>query len=138
MFAELLNMAIVAPQLHNLNSWLVGVPRIRLGHPLKVPSGVWVLCGYGRMGQELHHRLVRHGIEVVIIDPNAEECAAPGRIIRGFADYDTLREAGVELAAGIVAGTDKAPMVERLIDADASIPAGLISQERAVLVTDAI
>ncbi len=105
-FAELLNMAIVAPQLHNLNSWLVGVPGIRLGHPLKVPCGIWVLCGYGRMGQELHHRLVRHGIEVVIIDPNAEECAAPGRIIRGFADYDTLREAGVELAAGIVAATD--------------------------------
>ncbi len=48
----------------------------------------------------------------------------------------TLDDAG--LIVWIVAGTDKAPMVERLIDADASIPAGLISQERAVLVTDAI
>ena len=105
-FAELLNMAIVAPQLHNLNSWLVGVPRVRLGHPLKVPCGVWVLCGYGRMGQEVHHQLVRHGIQVVIIDPDVEESVAPGRIIRGYADYDTLREAGVEQAAGIVAGTD--------------------------------
>ena len=47
-----------------------------------------------------------------------------------------LDDAG--LIVWIVAGTDKAPMVERLIDADASIPAGLISQERAVLVTDAI
>jgi 6-phosphogluconolactonase len=48
----------------------------------------------------------------------------------------TLDDAG--LIVWIVAGTDKAPMVERLIDADGSIPAGLISQERAVLVTDAI
>ena len=42
------------------------------------------------------------------------------------------------LIVWIVAGADKAEMVERLIAGDASIPAGLISQERAVLVTDAI
>jgi voltage-gated potassium channel len=105
-FAELLEMAIVAPLLHNLNSWLVGVPGTRLGHPLKAPCGVWILCGYGRMGQELHRRLVHHGIQVVVIDPDIEECVAPGRIVRGFADHDTLREAGVEQVAGIVAGTD--------------------------------
>jgi Trk K+ transport system NAD-binding subunit len=105
-FAELLSMAIVAPQLHNLNSWLVGVPGTRLGHPLKVPRGVWIVCGYGRMGHELHRQLVRHGIQVVVIDPHAEQCVAPGRCVRGYADHDTLREAGVEQAAGIVAGTD--------------------------------
>ncbi|ASJ71079.1 potassium channel family protein [Granulosicoccus antarcticus] len=105
-FAELLDMAIVAPRLHNLNSWLVGVPGTRLGHPLKVPCGIWILCGYGRMGKELHRRLVHHGIQVVIIDPDAKVCEPAGRIVRGFADFDTLREAGVEQAAGIVAGTD--------------------------------
>jgi Trk K+ transport system NAD-binding subunit len=105
-FAELLSMAIIAPSLHNLNSWLVGVPGTRLGEPLRVPRGVWILCGYGRMGQELHRRLVGHGIQVVIIDPYVKQGVAPGRIVRGFADHDTLREAGVELAAGIVAGTD--------------------------------
>lgn len=105
-FAELLDMAIIAPQLHNLNSWLVGVPGVRLGHPLEVPCGVWILCGYGRMGQELHNRLVHHGIEVVIIDPDTSECDAPGRVVQGYADHDTLRKAGVEEAAGIVAGTD--------------------------------
>jgi voltage-gated potassium channel len=105
-FAELLEMAIVAPLLHNLNSWLVGVPGTRLGYPLQVPSGFWILCGYGRMGQELHRQLACHGIEVVIIDPEVKTCVAPGRIVRGFADHDSLREAGVERAAGIVAGTD--------------------------------
>jgi 6-phosphogluconolactonase len=47
-----------------------------------------------------------------------------------------LDEAG--LIVWIVSGADKAEMVERLIAGDTSIPAGLISQERAVLVTDAI
>jgi 6-phosphogluconolactonase len=47
-----------------------------------------------------------------------------------------LDEAG--LIVWIVAGADKAEMVERLIAGDTSIPAGLISQERSVLVTDAI
>ena len=42
------------------------------------------------------------------------------------------------LIVWIVAGADKAEMVERLVAGDTSIPAGLISQERAVLVTDAI
>ncbi|MGQ7846607.1 potassium channel family protein [Granulosicoccus sp. 3-233] len=105
-FAELLDMAIISPLLHNLNSWLVGVPGARLGHPLDVPRGIWILCGYGRMGQELHSRMVRHGIETVVIDPEVTACEFPGRIVRGYADYDTLREAGVEQAAGIVAGTD--------------------------------
>ncbi|MGB5168953.1 MAG: 6-phosphogluconolactonase [Acidimicrobiia bacterium] len=42
------------------------------------------------------------------------------------------------LIVWIVAGADKAEMVERLVAGDTSFPAGLISQERAVLVTDAI
>ena len=48
----------------------------------------------------------------------------------------TLDRAG--LIVWIVSGTDKAEMVERLVSRDTSIPAGLISQERAVLVTDSI
>lgn len=37
-----------------------------------------------------------------------------------------------------VAGTDKAEMVERLVAGDPTIPAGLVSQDRAVLITDSI
>ncbi|MFW2387464.1 MAG: 6-phosphogluconolactonase [Polyangiales bacterium] len=36
----------------------------------------------------------------------------------------------------IVSGAEKASMVERLLSADPTIPAGRVSQERAVLVTD--
>jgi Trk K+ transport system NAD-binding subunit len=105
-FAELLSTAIVAPRLHNLNSWLVQAADARLGHPLKVPSGVWILCGYGRMGQSLHIQMALHDIQSIVIDPDVEELAAAGRVIHGYADHDTLKEAGIEHAAGIVAGTD--------------------------------
>lgn len=46
----------------------------------------------------------------------------------------TLDSAG--LIVWIVAGGDKAPMLERLIAGDPAIPAGTISRERAVLITD--
>jgi len=45
---------------------------------------------------------------------------------------------GAGLIVWIVEGAGKAGMVRRLIAGDTAIPAGLISQERAVLVTDAI
>ena len=105
-FAELLSIAIISPKLHNLNSWFVGAPGTRLGHPVEVPSGAWILCGYGRMGQSLHRQMACHDIQTVIIDPDVEEPAAPGRVIHGYADYQTLEEAGIERAVGIVAGTD--------------------------------
>lgn len=105
-FAELLSTAIISPKLHNLNSWFVRAPDARLGHPLDVPSGVWILCGYGRMGRSLHREMACHDIQSVIIDPNVDEPAVPGRVIKGYADYLTLKEAGIENAAGIVAGTD--------------------------------
>lgn len=45
---------------------------------------------------------------------------------------------GAGLIVWVVSGSDKAEMVERLIAGDTTIPAGLISQERAVLITDSL
>lgn len=105
-FAQLLSMAITAPRLHNLNSCLVRTSNICLGEPLDVPTGEWILCGYGRMGKWLHKYFERHGIHPVIIDPDVEEVPGPSRIIKGHADHQTLEQAGIQQAAGIVAGTD--------------------------------
>ena len=105
-FAQLLSMAITAPRLHNLNSCLVRTGNICLGEPLDVPTGEWILCGYGRMGKWLHKYFGRHGIHPVIIDPDVEEVPGPSRIIKGHADHQTLEQAGIQQVAGIVAGTD--------------------------------
>jgi len=106
-FAQLLSMAITAPRLHNLNSCLVGAKGVELGHPLDVPIGDWILCGYGRMGKWLHKYFVRHGVRPVIIDPDVGEVAGASTIIHGHADHHSLKEAGIDSAAGVVAGTDR-------------------------------
>ena len=105
-FAQLLSMAITAPRLHNLNACLVHNPNAKLGQPLQVPTGNWIICGYGRMGKWLYRHFVMNGIQPVIIDPKAGEIHGAARIIPQPANRETLLQAGVEQAAGVVAGTD--------------------------------
>ncbi len=105
-FAQLLSMAITAPRLHNLNGCLVRNPEARLGQPIEVPTGDWIICGYGRMGRWFYRHFASNGIRPVIIDPNVEEIEGAARIIHDHANRETLRDAGLEHAVGVVAGTD--------------------------------
>ena len=105
-FAQLLSMAITAPRLHNLNSCLVRSPDARLGDPIQMPTGDWIICGFGRMGQWVYQHFVKNGIKPVIIDPRAEAVEGAARVIASPASPETLREAGVDHAAGVVAATD--------------------------------
>ncbi|MCP4982293.1 MAG: potassium channel family protein [Gammaproteobacteria bacterium] len=105
-FAQLLSMAITAPRLHNLNSSLVHNPHVRLGKPVDIPTGDWIICGYGRMGKWLYRYFVMNGIKPVIIDPEASEIEGAARVINRHADRESLIEAGLSHAAGVVAGTD--------------------------------
>ena len=105
-FAQLLSMAITAPRLHNLNACLVQNPEAKLGEPIQVPTGDWIICGYGRMGRWMYRHFAQHGINPVIIDPDARNVEGAARIINQHADRDSLLAAGIEHAAGVVAGTD--------------------------------
>ena len=105
-FAQLLSMAMTAPNLHNLNGWLVGAQGVSLGRPLKVPSDKWIVCGYGRMGKWFHKHMILNGIQPLIIDPDIDESSGVERYIQGYADRKTLADAGLAHAAGLVAGTD--------------------------------
>jgi Trk K+ transport system NAD-binding subunit len=105
-FAQLLSMAITAPRLHNLNSCLVHNPDVRLGQPVILPTGNWIICGYGRMGKWLYRHFVMNGIRPVIIDPEAKGVEGAAQVISQHANRETLQQAGLEQAAGVVAGTD--------------------------------
>jgi len=105
-FAQLLSMAITAPRLHNLNSCLVHNPNVRLGKPVVLPTGNWIICGYGRMGKWLYRHFVMNGIRPVVIDPHAKEVEGAVQVFSSHANRETLRQAGLEQAAGVVAGTD--------------------------------
>lgn len=103
-FAKQLNAAIFTPGLRAWEDWLVGDPTVDLQRPLCPPRGNWVLCGYGRMGKALHDTLRAHSGEFSIID-TAEVQAGSGRRILGRVDRNTLQDANLDDAVGLVAGT---------------------------------
>jgi Trk K+ transport system NAD-binding subunit len=111
-FAQQLSAAISTPLLRAWEDWLVGDDSVDLEHPLPPPRGHWVLCGYGRMGQALHETLSAHNVHVSIIDTAEHpgkgdgDGEGEGRRIRGRVDRNSLQDANLTDAVGLVAGTN--------------------------------
>jgi len=106
-FAERLAMALHSPDVHQLHQWLTSMPGTSLSRRIDPPHGTWVVCGYGRFGKALAHYLHQEGIKTVIVEATPEQVQAPKDCIVGRGtEADTLHQAGIEHAVGIVAGTD--------------------------------
>ncbi len=114
-FANIFSMALHSPSLYLLYDWLTGVPNTRLSNPIYVKEGHWIICGYGRFGQDLHKHLAKHNIPVTAIDPSLEmreeftskyDNKNNDFILGTGFDAHTLTLAGVEKAAGLISGTD--------------------------------
>lgn len=107
MFAERLAMAVHSPARYIIRDWLTSPVSSPLHEPLFPPKGRWVLCGYGRFGKAVQQFLAYENIESTIIEADPDATEAPSDAIRGRGtEADTLREAGIESAAGVIAGTD--------------------------------
>ena len=106
-FAERLALALHAPGMFLVHEWVTAIPHEPLREPLFPPRGHWIVCGYGRFGKALHERLQGEGVSVTIIeaDPKLTQ-PPPGTIVGRGTEAHTLREADIETAVGIVAGTD--------------------------------
>ncbi len=104
-FAEHLAIALHAPSVHMLYEWLISRPNQTPHTAVTPPRGAWVVCGFGRFGQALQRYFEYEGIRTVIIEPRAEQAPENAIIGRGT-EAVTLREAGIDKAVGIVAGTD--------------------------------
>ena len=106
-FAGRLSLALHSPGMFVLFEWMTGVPHEKLQEPVFPPKGNWILCGYGRFGKAVYERLVSEGVETTIVEADPELTKAPEDTIVGRGtEADTLIEAGIAKAAGIVAGTD--------------------------------
>ena len=73
-----------------------------------------IICGFGRIGQNLSHRLARHHVPFIVIDPNAEMVAIAKS--HGFlcleadaTDETVLRSVGIDRASTIVFGIQSDP-----------------------------
>ena len=105
-FSEHLALAITAPERFRLSELLTALPETPLPEIHRPPRGRWILCGYGRFGRLIANQLTPAGIELTIIDPSCdpEEMA---NSIRGYGtEAESLRQAGIGSAAGIIAGSD--------------------------------
>lgn len=106
-FADGMAMALRSPGLHLLYNWLTGVSDTVLTEPVYPPHGTWLLCGYGRFGRAIHKRFREEGISTVILEPKSQLLNATQNAFVGLGtEAKTLIAAGIDQAAGIVAGTD--------------------------------
>ncbi|MBT0772176.1 NAD-binding protein [Kineosporia sp. J2-2] len=118
-FGDHLRMALRAPASFRLYSWLEAGPGSEQPPPMSPPAeGLWIVCGYGRFGQEIVGDLLAEGLDVVVIEPDppsdeflAAELDRPveelPRVIHGEgSEPEVMDEARIEHAVGFVAGTD--------------------------------
>ncbi len=105
-FADRLALAINSPEMHRVFEWLYGMPNTPLVERPQPPKGRWLVCGYGRFGKAVCRQFDRIGAEYTIIEQAPERAGAPEGNVRGKGtEAVTLREAGVESAAAVLAGT---------------------------------
>lgn len=103
-FAEHLALAVAAPERFRLIELLTSLPESPIPEPHRPPHGHWILCGYGRFGHALAQRLQAAGITLTIIDPTA--VGEDQRIAGDGTEAQTLQQAGIAGASGIIAGSD--------------------------------
>lgn len=73
-----------------------------------------IVCGFGRIGQNLSHRLARHRVPFVVIDPSTEMISEAKShdylcLEADATDEDVLRSAGIDRASTIVFGIQSDP-----------------------------
>lgn len=107
-FAKRLDIALTSPHILVLENWIYG--NFDLGRePLILPTGKYIICGYGRFGQALQNKLEKHGIEYVFIDEERlarREMIEKGQFLHAHADdKEILLEAGIQEASCLIAGT---------------------------------
>jgi Trk K+ transport system NAD-binding subunit len=114
-FATIFQMAMHSPSLYLIYDWLTGAPYTRLSDPIYFRYGHWILCGYGRFGKQLYKLLIEQDIDVTVIDPSTnvrdefEHRHGDHKnnfIVGTGIDEKTLKQAGIETSAGIIAGSD--------------------------------
>lgn len=106
-FAGRFSMAIHSPAMYLIYEWMTSARSAALSEPLNPPKGGWVLCGYGRFGKAMQSGLFFEGVRSTIIEADPVRTRVPeGAVVGRGTEAVTLREANIEDAVGIIAGTD--------------------------------
>jgi voltage-gated potassium channel len=106
LFGDQLAMRVHALGTYLLQEWLTGSPGDTLPPPETPPKGRWVVCGYGRFGKSVVENLARENITTTVIEAMPEMTGCTDCIVGSGTEAQTLLEADIKNAVGLVAGTD--------------------------------
>ncbi|MBS1199231.1 MAG: kch, partial [Proteobacteria bacterium] len=108
-FAVNLELNIASPAVLWAEEWLSSAPGDPCPKPASTPAGHWLIFGFGRFGRAIAEALERSGSTWSAFDSNSDLAQNQNLQITDNSGQ-SLREAGIEQAAGIVAGTDRDAM----------------------------
>lgn len=105
-FVYRLRLLLTRPHTYRLYQWLRSSPGQGPPTMPEVPSGRWILCGFGRFGQTVYRLLRELRYEVTVIEENTELQGLPeGTVVGRGTQAETLQAANIEDAVGILATT---------------------------------
>ncbi len=106
-----INMALIAPNLFKIEKWLYKLGDLNSSLPL-FPKGLYIICGYGRMGKKIFEKLNDNNIEAKLIEIKKNRDIEftkneISHLVFGDADdKELLINIGINQAVAIVAATD--------------------------------
>ena len=106
-----IKLALTAPNLFKLEKWLYKIDDLSANLPT-FPKGLYVICGYGRMGAKIFEKLDKNDVEVKFIEINKErnkQLSEDEKNYVTFGDADDrglLEEIGIKDAVVVIAATN--------------------------------
>ena len=106
-----INMALVSPNTFKLEKWLYKLGNLNSSLPV-FPKGLYIICGYGRMGKKIYEKLNENNIDVKLIEINKNKDIEftkneISNLVFGDADdKEVLLNVGINEAVAIVAATN--------------------------------
>ena len=106
-----ISLALWSANLFKIEKWLYGIDNLNATLPV-FPKGLYIICGYGRMGKRVFEKLNEHDIEVKLIEIDKSKNIELTKdeishLVFGNADdRELLLEVGIKEAVAIAVITD--------------------------------
>lgn len=106
-----IKLALTAPNLFKLEKWLYKIDDLSTNLPI-FPKGLYVICGYGRMGAKIFEKIDKNNVEVKFIEINKERNKQLSEDEKNYVtfgdadDRELLEEIGIKDAVVIIAATN--------------------------------
>ena len=105
-FAKRFYLVLTSPIKYLVQDWLISVPGTQLRTELNPKPGQWIIAGLGRFGSRMAPQLKKAGLPYTVIDVHPDRVdQGNGGILGRGTEAETLLQAGVAEATGIIAGT---------------------------------